>query len=123
MPEQQWEYCEIGLVEWKKHEKGLLGGGKEGWSYNCYIRYYNSSGGIYYKLADTDKLISFNPFDKALSLLGSNGWELVSVQFGNRNESGSEYHDSGYIRWDNRVAYLKRPILPGRSVDEPKLVL
>ena len=99
MPEQQWEYCELGLVEWKKHGKGLLGGGKEGWSYDCYIRYYNPAGGIYYQLADIDKLISFNPFDEVLSLLGSNGWELVSVQFGNRVESGSTHYDCPFAEF------------------------
>ena len=123
MSEQQWEYCELGLAECKKHGKGLLGGGKEGRSYDCYIRYYGPDGGIYHVLADIDKIMPFNPFDKALYLLGKSEWELVSIQFGNRVESGSIHYDTGHIRWDNRVAFLKRPVRAGRKVEEPKLAL
>ena len=102
MAEQQWEYCELSLSHRKWHEKGLLGRGKEGWSYGCDVRYYSPAGGIDYELASIDKPMPFNPFDKALSLLGVNGWELVSVQFGNRVAGGSAYSDSGHIRWDNQ---------------------
>jgi hypothetical protein len=26
MAEQQWEYCELGLEDWRDHKAGLLGG-------------------------------------------------------------------------------------------------
>jgi hypothetical protein len=74
MNEQNWEDCELGLVDWKKHGKGLLGGGTEGWTYDCYIRYFSTEGGIFQQLSDHTKYCPFNPFDKALCLLGAQGW-------------------------------------------------
>jgi hypothetical protein len=125
MPEQQWEYCQLSSSESKGHAKGLFGGGKEGASYSCSVNFFSPNGGIFYKLSDIETIMAFNPFEKALSLLGINGWELVSIQFGNYIDPNATvtYNRSGVIRWDNKVAYLKRPVLQGRKVDEPKLVL
>lgn len=86
MTTQQWEFCELGLVRWHKHEKskGFLKGAEEVWSYDCYIRYFGPSGDIFRQLASPgiENALPYNPFFKAMALLGAAGWELVGVQHG-----------------------------------------
>ena len=122
MTEQNWEYCELWLENWKSYGGGLFGG-QVSYGYDCSIRYYAIDGDeIRIKLAEIQNGISYNPFTKATAILGANGWELVSIQLGNRHgEQGSVTNFS--LMWGNRVAFFKRPIVEGRKVDEPKLVL
>jgi hypothetical protein len=116
MAEQQWEYCELGLGVLRKDKK------KKAWVYDCYIRYYSPTGqAIHRKLATLDNALPCNPFAKAMGLLGGAGWELVSVQHGNKSTGG--YLDEYALIGDNRVAYFKRPAIAGRAVDEPELTL
>lgn len=125
MSEQKWEYCELGLDGSKQHKPGVFGG-KEGWSYDCHIRYYATSGSTFLQLATPDDVLPFNPFVKAMSLLGSYGWELVSVQHGNVETHTAGWPTKevdGHIVWSRKVAYFKRPMVTGRAVDEPKLAL
>ena len=128
MEEQRWEYCELGLVEWTTKEKKSRANvfaplQKETTrAYECYLRYYIPVGGeIRRSLGELGTPLQLNPFVEAMGLLGSNGWELVSVQHGNRYGGGPMPGFDNGIMWDNRVAYFKRPIVPGRAVDEPKL--
>ena len=114
MGEVQWEYCELVLGVWKYHRKQKM------WSYNCWIWYIGSTGEtIFRQLAEKGHPLPFNPWRKALALLGAAGWELVSVQHG---LGGSAYLPYG-LSPENRVAYLKRRVKPGRRVDEPELIL
>ena len=55
-------------------------------------------------------------------MLGGAGWELVSVQHGVRG-GGYDWERISSLIWTNRVAYLKRAVIPNRPVDEPQLVL
>ena len=115
MAEQQWEYCELflGKLEEKKKKKGFM--------CDCYIRYYSLTGQeIYQQLATLEDFTPYNPFTKAMGLLGGAGWELVSVQYGNK--SGLEINEDALIR-SNQAAYFKRPVVAERAVDEPKLSL
>lgn len=68
-----------------------------------------------------DKLLGYRAWEKALGLLGGAGWELVSVQHGNRFNENT-WQDNGLIDGD-KVAYLKRLVVSGRGVDEPQLNL
>ena len=120
MTEQNWEFCELGLEKWKEHKRGLLGG-EDGTSYNCYIQYYASgSSEIIKHLAKLDSVLSYDPFSKAMAFLGVNGWELVSVQYGNAYGGQVSHGENGLI-WDNKVAFLKRLIINGRKINEPEL--
>jgi hypothetical protein len=110
-----WEFCELGLVQWKDH-------GGRGWSEHTYVRYYAPDGSdLYQQLAELDRPISFNAFSRAMGLLGAGGWELVSVQHGNCYGGEMAYNQCGLI-WNNRVAYFKRPVVAGRAVNEPALL-
>jgi hypothetical protein len=125
--EQQWEYCQLILSSW------YYDANERKWFYNVGIRYFGAQGG-YYTLAEYDtvepyktikkyKGWSYNPWQYAIGLLGTGGWEMVSVQHGNFERNiGSGGGGKGIVQ-DETVAYFKRPIQPGRRVDEPKLVL
>ena len=129
MTEQKWEYCELVLWTSKKgrevdkNAKGFIKPTHEAWSYNCYIRYYSPSGNVIYRTLGTlEKTLPYDPFAKAMAELGSFGWELVTVHHGNM-QPNYPANELGYFRWDNKVAYLKRPVAQGRNVDEPKLAI
>ena len=133
MTEQKWEFCELRLFSLQqiKINKGPLKGQYESY-YNCVVVYYSPSGDAVSKqlpeLLPENQIrpTKFNPFSKAMGLLGAAGWELVSVQHGNRYSHGggqvSTVEENGLV-WTNKSAYFKRPILPGRAVDGPKLVI
>jgi hypothetical protein len=122
---EQWEHCVLAIEGSKKHSKGLLGGGSEGWSYDCSIWYYGPAGDVTkVTLASISDVISYNPFDKAMALLGGAGWEIVSVQHGTAlYTTGMGSYMGGKLHWDNIIAYFKRPVIAGRTVDQPKLNL
>lgn len=131
MNEEQWEYCSLHLDSYKKHTQGLFEAKSVGYSYDCWTVYYGPTGALRQTLATIDNVLSFDPFAKALGLLGSNGWELVSVQHGNLEtaafSSRSTSEDLRYFHetlcWMNKIAYFKRKVLPGRAVTEPQLAL
>ena len=116
--QEQWEYCELGMSTSKENDrKNHL------WGYDVWINYLASDGrSIFQQLSALGDKLSFNPWRRALGLLGGAGWELVNVQHGNAS-TGTAINWQNTLIWDNRVAYLKRRVLPGRAVDEPKLVL
>lgn len=108
MTEQQWEFCELGLVDWKERQKGR--------NYKVYVDYYGPEYRSHYSLAKIDEGIwEFSPFDEAMRLLGAAGWELVSHQYASAGQWVG-------FHWGQRVAMFKRPVQEGRAVDEPKLI-
>ena len=125
MSVQQWEYCELGLGDFKKHGGGLFGG-KERWSYDCWLVFCGPDGQTHHhKLADKEgEPLDFDPWRKALAFLGGAGWELMSVQLGNLAFSLGGILRTDYVwntlSWSNKIAYLKRPVIAERAVDEPK---
>jgi hypothetical protein len=52
-----------------------------------------------------------NPWQSAIGILGSMGWELISIQ---------DKSDSRTLELNRGIAYFKRPRKEGRKVDEPK---
>jgi hypothetical protein len=115
---QQWKYCQLWLTD-SKHQVtgGVIKKEQHFWSYDCQIRYYFPYGDqIFHKMANLDRSLPFEPFVKAMGLLGAAGWELVSIQ--HRIDTTIT---AGWMRWNNCVAYFKRPSLPGRAVNDPKL--
>jgi hypothetical protein len=112
----QWEYCRLNYHGAKEDRNGS--------KYDVSITYlYHEE--LRRQLASRDKngrVFPYNPFYTAMGYLGYFGWELVSVQHG-LGMAGYVGSDSGGVRWDNIVAYFKRPIKLGRRIDEPPLVL
>jgi hypothetical protein len=122
---QQWEYCELRLYSSKSHPPKSRRE-KQQWSYQCSLRYYTPQGEMLrVRLTTLDEPVDFHPFGRAFGLLGARGWELVSAQYGSSvgpdPETPGSVREGGYIRWDNRVALFKRPVVEGRAVDEPNL--
>ena len=130
MTDDKWEYCILNLLDHKalSKKKGLLSTETVGYGYNCTVVYVDASGiSMLQRLSDLETPSEFNPFVRAMGLLGGFGWELVSVQYGNLAFSFGGFSKEEY-RWDtlsqgNRVAYFKRRVLSGRAVNEPKLEL
>ena len=125
MVEQQWEYCWLVIRGAEKHKRGKRGG-EEGWSYNCEITYLGLSGlrdKHHVKLTQLDgHILNFNPFLRAITLLGAAGWELVSVQHGLDAIGRAYYYAQEYaLHSAYAYAYFKRPVEPGRDVDEPSI--
>ena len=123
MAGQRWEYCQLWLAN-SKYERtgGVLRQEQHFWSYDCVVRYFHPNGDeIYHRLANLDKSLPFNPFNKAMALLGAAEWELVSIQYGISTYIGEP--QGGFLKWDNCIAYFKRPSIPGRAVNDPKLAI
>ncbi len=114
MEEQKWEYCQLSLYGLKAEKDGTL--------YSLSVVYtYSEVKSI--TLATTEKggrRFSYDPFRLAMGQLGSFGWEMVSVQHGHW---GTEVGGNETLLWWNVIAYFKRPVKPGRNVDEPTIVL
>lgn len=114
---QQWEFCYLHLFD---HEE-VKG---KGWKYDLHIHYMNAETEITNVLSEKGsknaKVWTYNPFRRAIGVLGSSGWELISVQ--HANWSGAYRNDCWTSNYDID-AYFKRPVKQGRRVDEPKLVL
>ena len=118
MPAQKWEFCRLYVSNEQEHTG-------EGRSFEIGV-YYLGAETRFYKLAELGKQIfQSNPFPKAMGLLGVAGWELVSVQHGllttRWNEAGAAVEQANWF--SEIVAYFKRPVKPGRAVDEPRIVL
>jgi hypothetical protein len=121
MAEQQWEYCQLWLKDAEEVTPGLRDKWAPGWSYSCYVCYCSSAGKALIHVLSQLKAkppIGFNPFLKAMALLGTFGWEMISVQHGNASHATGV---SQPLMGSHVVAYFKRPAVSGRAVDEPKL--
>ena len=81
------------------------------------LTYIGADGNLKTCPIPKDERLSVHAWGRALGLLGGAGWELVSIQHGNRP---SEL-DSNSLVPGNIIAYLKRTVVSGRAVDEPKL--
>lgn len=117
MADDQWEYCELALERTSKIEGGVLKG-KGGWGYECFVCYYGPNGCIYNQLSDGNRPMESNPFFNALGRLGAIGWEMVSIQ-----HAVTAGQFSSRIDWNSRVAFFKRRVIAGRSVNEPKFTV
>lgn len=125
MSKQQWEYCVVRLLA--AVVRNVAADGSTEISYECNLQYIGSDGtSSSRKLAGLERRLQYNPFEKALGVLGGAGWELVSVQHGIIPFGDAQKIDGvpigGTVRAaDNAIAYLKRSVMAGQAVDEPKL--
>lgn len=115
--ELRWEYCQLGFYGTEQR--------KEKRYYGLSIQYFGEDSRaqyLSYLNGDNAKPLSYNPWAYAFSFLGAASWELVNIQH-SLMTGGSYGTGSGTLRWDDAVAYFKRPILSGRRIDEPKIML
>lgn len=105
MVKAQWEYCELLVSD-------------EG---ECIILFcHRTLGYLKHYLPEQEDIRPY-PLASALALLGQAGWELVTLQ--HRTVVETDPPRIAFVgSAGTRVrAYLKRPVVAGRSVDEPKL--
>ena len=110
--EQQpcWEYCRL-YVQDSYHNVH-----EDTYSYDVQIWFMDSHGDVIERqIATMEQSLPFDPWLKAIGLLGGCSWELVTVKVG----AISEHHES--LLLDNQVAYFKRPVIPGRPIDDVEL--
>lgn len=118
MVEVQWEYCSVTVAENEGKAPNM--------SFNCYVRYFASAyETIEHQFTKLGSPISFFPLTAAIRLLGEGGWELVSVQHATYQRPLDPKNASkGWWISDftgQAIAYFKRPMLPGRAINEPLL--
>jgi hypothetical protein len=111
---QQWEYCELN-VGGARDAKG------KGAFYEVWVYFMSPEKQCTDTLAQVDgkeaKIFSYNPFRRAVALLGAAGWEMVSSQ----TASGGSDVRGGTMNWGEKIAVFKRPVVAGRAVDDAKL--
>ncbi len=110
---QQWEYSRLQL------DAGSYGQSQTVKRYPYYIRiqieYFGAGLPVTTSFnRDTDKIEEPNRvWGQTLGLLGMAGWEMVSVDLG-------KVRDMTLLE---ATAYFKRPVEPGRPVDQPRVQL
>ncbi len=120
MDHPQWEFCQLRLVG------SALAQGQE-MRHTLDVCYLDGTGVQTQALArighpgEEGRVWPYAPFNAALGLLGAAGWELVTVQHGIIAPTIASH--AGDLRIDNVIAYLKRPVVAGRAVDQPALQL
>jgi hypothetical protein len=123
MTAQQWEFCRLVLTSTREKRDTCTG-----LTYDCSVCYCGPTGPVTRQLAEHSENKQVNPFSAAMGSLGAAGWELVSVQHGisvfvpDASMGSSNAAKSGHLRWNNVVAWFKRPVRHGRPVDEPRLL-
>lgn len=113
MSEQRWEYCTLRIDGRTHNEKD------DSYQYGLEIRYFGSKI-LTLSSLDGRSWKEYNPWSKAMALLGEYGWEMISVQ---HLQLENVERGSDRLRPYEAVAYFKRPMLAGRNIDQPKLEL
>lgn len=118
MDQPQWEFCQVRLV-------GSALVSDQAQRYTLDVCYLDGTGVHIQPISrighpgEEGRVWAYNPFAAALGLLGAAGWDLVAVQHGVIAPTIPSH--AGDLRVDNVVAYLKRPTVAGRAVDQPPL--
>ena len=107
--EQQtcWEYCRLYCQDsyYNVHERTN--------AYAVKIWFMSSYGDVNkLEINTSEQSIAFDPWLKAIGLPGGSGWVLVTIKIG----STSNRHDA--LLLDDQIAYTKRPVIPGRPIDD-----
>ena len=119
MMEARWEYCILEYMRFNidSNRKNQAGEIEEQVMAIYGVRFCGSGGNLISKALKNITTLNVEEYKKEyfwgriLGLLGERGWELVSIM---------EQPD----HWDvctTTSAYLKRPVLEGREVDQPEI--
>lgn len=115
---QQWAYAILSLTDRQAHDVDPETGATAGWSYQCDLTTTTPTGATEKQpVARIEQILDHDPFERMLGILGGAGWELVSIQHGIApfgHVLSRSY--GGNLVWNSRVAYLKRPYLPGQGL-------
>lgn len=100
MEMQQWEYCYLDI------------GSSSDNSWICKVTYFNPGGITYKELPALKRNRSDNEnlYFKIIGTLGLHGWEAISLS-------------TSSPRNITATGYFKRPIVPGRSIDDLQVML
>jgi hypothetical protein len=119
---EQWEFCALVSHAAERIED------QPGWL--CRVSYFTPQGIVTRQLREPHALEPTDVFERAMAQLGAGGWELVSLQHElvrlNTTIASEQYLGSvhtGYGFAPFGVAYFKRPIEPGRAIDDPAIVI
>jgi hypothetical protein len=111
MATQQWEYCEVCLAGYEERKQKVY--------YTLIVHFYAPNQVLRHQLADVKGLpFAANPYFQAIQLLGMAGWEMVSSQVAS---AGDGFQSFAGFRWEQRYVMFKRPVEPGRALDDAKL--
>ena len=133
---QQWEYCalvrqypattadtpDITTITTEEEADALIL--RLLHQYDCFVTYFtvDDPGTHVVALArHRDPPGAFDPFTKAMALLGAAGWELVTILDGEPRSAALRFPSSPSLRQElprSRTACFKRPVQEGRAVDE-----
>jgi hypothetical protein len=105
-----WEYCRLYCQDsyYNVHEHT--------YTYDVKIWFMGRHGDVIEReISNTEQSFAFDPWLKAICVLGGCSWELVTVKIG----STSNRHDS--LLLDNQIAYFKRLVVPGSPIDNVAL--
>jgi hypothetical protein len=117
-----WEFCAL-----VSHATEIPA---EGSSWSCRVTYFTPGGVLTRQLRDPHLLEPTDIFERAMAQLGTGGWELISLHHelvrlntvvDSENLLATVHTGYGFSPFG--VAYFKRPIEPGRAIDEPAIVI
>lgn len=118
----QWEYC--ALVSHTSEAPDAPA------TWMCRVSYFTMDGVRSVQLREHGSIFPADVFERAIAQLGAGGWELVSLQHelvrNNVNVTGEQFLatvHTGYSFSPFGVAYFKRPVEDGRSIDQPAIVV
>lgn len=110
----QWEYCQL-IADGRRDADGKA-------YYDVDLHFLGPQGRSR-RIAERDgpaaNAWSSNPWKQCIGLLGLGGWEMVSIQHGDY----AGRLDGSTIAWNTVVAYFRRPVEPGRPIDDPRITL
>ena len=113
MNSQGWEYCALILFASEFKRKRMR------WQLG--IRYFGTDSRMLARIkGEGARDWDYNPWEVAVAQLGEGSWELVTVQHAN---TAGDMGAGGELSNANAIAYFKRPIEPGRAIDDPELAL
>jgi hypothetical protein len=118
----QWEFCALVSHAAERSEE------QPGWL--CRVSYFTSDGVVTRQLREPHSFEPTDAFERAMAQLGAGDWELVSLQHelvrlnaAVESEQFLATVHTGYGFAPFGVAYFKRPVEPGRAIDEPPIVI
>jgi hypothetical protein len=113
MADLQWEYCRVQLDSGMYSQKPAVG--RYPYFVRIFIDYYGADVPPTATFGeDTDQIERPSKlWGRVVGQMGLANWEMINVYPGSNKD----------LSLVNVMAYFKRPVQPGRRVDEPKIVL
>jgi hypothetical protein len=115
MSTYHWEYCAL-----VSHADA---GAEDRPGWRCRVSFFTPEGMVTRPLHDPEQPGRDDVFERTLAELGMGGWELISLQH-ELVPAAERPGGDGHLTFSAfGVAYLKRPVEPGRPIHEPVIAL